>query len=112
MYRISEGKSTFVVKSNTGDKTSNTVSFNVSTPPLVTSIGKISPSYAIQGIGDKRTVTCYMKPVGLTQEDFIIENSDDSVISVTNIAIGGEDDKTVLTFDEQELNPRTKRSQG
>ena len=96
---LSEGEATFVVKSNTGEKTSNTVSFKVSTPPLVTAIGKFSPSYAIQEVGDKRTVTCYMKPIGLTQEDFIIENSDDSVISVTNIAIGSEADKTVLTFD-------------
>lgn len=96
---LDEGEATFVVKSNTGDKTSNTVSFKVSTPPLVTAIGKFSPSYAIQEVGDKRTVTCYMKPLGLTQEDFVIENSDDSIISVTNIAVGSEDDKTVLTFD-------------
>ena len=94
-----EGDATLVVKSNTGDKTSNTVSFKVATPPLVTAIGNFSPSYAIQEVGDKRTVTCYMKPLGLTQDDFVIENSDDSIISVTNIALGSEGDKTVLTFD-------------
>ena len=94
-----EGETTLVVKSNTGDKTSNTVSFKIATPPLVTAIGKFSPSYAIQEVGDKRTVTCYMKPTGLTQEDFVIENSDASIISVTNIALADEGDKTVLTFD-------------
>lgn len=94
-----EGEATLVIKSNTGDKTSNMLSFNVSTPPLVTAIGKFSPSYAIQEVGDKRTATCYMKPLGLTQDDFVIANSDDSIISVTNIALGSEDDKTVLTFD-------------
>lgn len=96
---IGEGNATLVVKSNTGDKTSNTVSIKVTTPPLVTAIGKFSPSYAIQEVGDKRTITCYMKPLGLTQEDFVIENSDESIISVSNIAIGSEGDKTVLTFD-------------
>lgn len=96
---LDEGEATIIVKSNTGDQTSNTVSFKVSTPPLVTAIGKFSPSYAVQEVGDKRTVTCYMKPLGLTQEDFVIENSDDDIISVTNVALGSEDDKTVLTFD-------------
>ena len=96
---LGEGKATFVVRSKTGDKTSNAVSFKVSTPPLVTAIGEFSPPYAIQEVGDKRTVTCYMKPLGLTQADFAIENSDDHIISVTNIALRSEDDKTVLTFD-------------
>jgi len=96
---IAEGEATLVVKSNTGDKTSNSVSFKVSTPPLVTAIGKFSTSYAIQEVGDTRTITVYMKPHDLTQEDFFIANSDDSIISVTNIALSSEDDKTVLTFD-------------
>jgi len=96
---IAEGEATLVVKSNTGDNTSNSVSFKVSTPPLVTAIGKFSTSYAIQEVGDTRTITVYMKPHDLTQEDFFIVNSDDSIISVTNIALSSEDDKTVLTFD-------------
>ena len=96
---IAEGEATLVVKSNTGDKTSNSVSFKVSTPPLVTAIGKFSTSYAIQEVGDTRTITVYMKPHDLTQEDFFIANSDDNIISVTNIALSSEDDKTVLIFD-------------
>ena len=94
-----EGSATLVVKSSTGDKTSNTVSFEVSTPPLIAQIGRFNPSYATQEVGDVRTITVPMKPNDLTEEDIIIENSDESIISVTNIAITYEDDKTILTFD-------------
>lgn len=96
---IAEGEATLVVKSNTGDKTSNSVSFHVFTPPLVTSISKFSKSFVEQELGDTRTITVYMKPHDLTQEDFIIANSDDSIINIKNIALSSEKDMTVLTFD-------------
>lgn len=95
---IGEGEATIVVKSNTGDKASNTVSFKTEHPPIVTSIGKFSPSYAIQEVGDQRTITVYTKPTNLTMEDFVIENSDASIISVSDIAIASENEQTVLTF--------------
>lgn len=96
---LADGEATLVVKSITGDITSNTVSFKVTTPPLVTAISKFNPSNVVQKVGDKRTVTCYMQPLNLTQDDFIIENSNDSIISVTNIALGSKGEQTMLTFD-------------
>lgn len=95
---IGEGEATIVVKSITGDKTSNTVSFKAEHPPIVTAIGKFSPSYAIQEVGDQRTVTVYMKPIDLTMDDFVIENSDETIISVSDIALATENEQTVLTF--------------
>ena len=82
---------------STSDKTSNAV--GDSTLPWVAAISKFSPSYTVQEIGDTITITCYMQPSGLTQEDFVIENSNDSIISVTNIALANKSDKTVLSFD-------------
>ena len=95
---VGEGEATIVVKSITGDKTSNTVSFKAEHPPIVTAIGKFSPSYAIQEVGDQRMVTVYMRPIDLTMDDFVIENSDETIISVSDIALATENEQTVLTF--------------
>ena len=81
------------------DETSNAVSLEGSTTPLITAISKFSPSYAVREVGDTITITCYMQPVGLTQKDFVIENSNDSIVVVTNIAVRNESDKSVLSFD-------------
>lgn len=87
-----------VSSSSASDNTSNTESYEEPNHPLVATISNFSPSYAVQELGDTRTVTCYMKPAGLTQNDFVIENSNDSIISVTNVVLRNESDKTVLSF--------------
>lgn len=96
IYSISLG-------TNQGEDSQTSITSNETTeivvPPLVDSIGKFSPSYATYEVGDVLTFTVYMRPHDLTVDDFVIENSDDSVISITNIALSSEGERTVLTFD-------------
>jgi hypothetical protein len=95
---LANGMATLTVKSNMGDKTSNTVTFKVETPPIVLSISKFSPSYAIQEVGDQRTITVYMKPTDLSQNDVLIFNSDETILSVSEVSFANEGDTTVLSF--------------
>lgn len=94
-----EGETTLVVKSACGEKESNTITFKTHIPPIVTAIGKFSPSYAVQEVGDTRHMTVYMKPTDLTKDDVVIVNSDTGILKVSNVAFKTEGEQTVLTFD-------------
>lgn len=94
-----EGETTLVVKSACGEKSSNTITFKTQIPPIVTAIGRFSPSYAVQEVGDTRHMTVYMKPTDLTKDDVKIVNSDTGILKISNIAFKTEGDQTVLTFD-------------
>lgn len=94
-----EGETTLVVKSACGEKSSNTITFKTQIPPIVTAIGRFSPSYAVQEVGDTRHMTVYMKPTDLTKDDVKIVNSDTGILKISNISFKTEGDQTVLTFD-------------
>lgn len=96
---IAEGETTLVVKSKVGSKTSNIVTFTAAIPPIITNIGRFDSSYVIQEVGDRREFTVYMKPMNLSQDDFVIEISDESIINITNFELTNENDQTLLTFE-------------
>ena len=84
--------------SNVEEGTSNTASSETPTQPIVTTISRFNPAHVVKEVGETIAITCYMQPSSLTQENFIIENSNDSVVVVTNITVKNESDKTVLSF--------------
>lgn len=94
-----EGETTLVVKSACGEKSSNTITFKTQIPPIVTAIGRFSPSYAVQEVGDTRHMTVYMKPTDLSKDDVKIVNSDTGILKISNVAFKTEGEQTVLTFD-------------
>lgn len=101
---VAAGTSIINVASADGKIASDDVTFTVEQAPRIKSISKFGTSYASDEVGDTRNITVYMTPAGITKEDFIITNTDNSVVEISNVEVTDDGDKTVLTFTTQALN--------
>ena len=97
---LAEGTAIVTVSSDDGTIKSNEVKFEVTTAPKIESISQFSKSYESFEVGDGQTYTCYLTPVGLTEDDIVISNTEPGVIKISDVSvsISDEGDRSVLTF--------------
>lgn len=102
---ISEGTAEIFLQSANGKVESQHLEFAVETAPVIQSFGKFTTSSFNINVGDTFQLTQHILPLGASRDDFVIEISDESVISVTENSFGDDEDAAVFVYTVKGLSP-------
>lgn len=102
---IAEGQCEINLQSESGNVQSKPLIFIVENAPVVRTFGRFSQDVFRLEVGDTYEFTQHMLPSGVSREDFSIEISDNSIISVTENRLENEDDKTAFQYTVKALAP-------